>query len=242
MMTNNNKYDLTLILSFYNEGATVSLNIKKLISLLNRSPLKYEMILIDDKSQDQSAKLIQKTIQGKNNCRFIQHQKNVGRGGSITEGIKLAQGMVVGFIDTDLEISPAKIPEAVNIILSNQADIVTGLRKYEFRFLALHRFFLTKGYHYLVSLVLSLPLKDTETGFKFFKRTKILPILAKTKDKRWFWDTEIMALSYEAKLKIIEIPVEYKHREDKKTSVKLVHDSFDYLIKLIKFRLNILGR
>lgn len=228
--------DLSLILTLYKEGVIVKSSLARLLELLGKSKLNFEIILIDDASPDETSFLARQATYGKENCRFYKNQKNVGRGGTVSRGIRLAKGKVVGFIDTDLEISPEKIPQAVRLILNGQADVVSGMRTYKFHPSLLFRFILSRGYHLLVRLCLPLPLKDTETGFKFFNREKILPVLAKVEDKRWFWDTEIMALSYQANLKIKEIPVLFKKRLDKKSSVKLFQDSLDYFKKLIKLR------
>lgn len=73
--------------------------------------------------------------------------------------------------------------------------------------------------------VLGVPLQDTETGYKFFNRKKILPIMKRTMHNGWFWDTEIMALAYRAGLRIREEPVLFIRRLDKKSSVRLLHDA-----------------
>ena len=83
--------------------------------------------------------------------------------------------------------------------------------------------------------MLKIPVKDTETGYKFFNRERILPILTKATDPGWFWDTEVMALSYHANLKIVELPCLFIRRSDKKSSVKIFRDSFEYFSKLVKF-------
>ena len=149
--------------------------------------------------------------------------------------IEKSEGDIVGYIDTDLELSPIFIPEAVRSIREG-ADMAIGTRIYTVGAWNFTRAILTKGYIFLVRNILSLDYKDTEAGFKFFKKKKIMPILKKVEDKRWFFDTEIVARSHKAGLKIAEIPVLYLPRHDRKSSVNLVRDSVEYFMKLISFR------
>jgi hypothetical protein len=84
--------------------------------------------------------------------------------------------------------------------------------------------------------VLRVPLNDTETGFKFFRREKILPVLGRTEDRGWFWDTEIMVRAHHAGLTIIEIPALFIRRFDKRSSLHPFGDTLDYARKLWRFR------
>ena len=115
-------------------------------------------------------------------------------------------------------------------------DVATAKRNYTFRIRSIDRYLLSKGYSRLVKWVLGFPLQDTETGFKFFNRAKILPVLEKTHDQKWFWDTEIMVRSYLAGLKIIEIPTLFIRRFDKQSTVNPLRDSVEYLVKLFRFK------
>lgn len=229
------KLDLSLVLTCYNEGSILEKSVSEIEDVLGISKLSYELIFVDDKSKDESRKVIASLVKGGKNRRYVFHKVNKGRGGAVASGIKIARGEVVGFIDTDLEVSPVYIPYFVKKILTGEADGVTGYRIYREGILSIHRSILSKGYSYLVGKMLNIQYVDTETGYKFFKKRKILPVLKKTKNKRWFWDTEIMTYSYYEGLKILEIPVLFLRRFDKKSSVNIFRDTFDYFINLSRF-------
>lgn len=229
------KLDLSLVLTCYNEGSILEKSVSEIEDVLSITKLSYELIFVDDKSKDESRRIIASLVKGGKNRRFIFHKVNKGRGGAVVSGIKVARGEVVGFIDTDLEVSPVYIPYFVKKILTGEADGVTGYRIYREGVLSIHRSILSKGYSYLVGKMLNIQYVDTETGYKFFKKRKILPVLKKTKNKRWFWDTEIMTYSYYEGLKILEIPVLFLRRFDKKSSVNIFRDTFDYFINLSRF-------
>jgi hypothetical protein len=94
----------------------------------------------------------------------------------------------------------------------------------------------SRGYNWLMKKMLGVDLRDTEAGFKFFNREKILSILDKVENPHWFWDTEIMALSYYSQLNIIEMPTLFVRRADKKSTVRVLPDVWHYLKSLYSFR------
>jgi hypothetical protein len=83
---------------------------------------------------------------------------------------------------------------------------------------------------------LAVDLKDPETGYKFFKRERVLALLDQVQCEGWFWDTEIMVRALIAGLTIREVPCLFVRRYDKASSVKLVADSLDYARNLWRFR------
>ena len=191
--------DLSLILPCYNEGEHLAKSIPKIISVLENSNNSYELILIDDKSTDNTTDLIKKINKKNPKIRTYFHDKNQGRGATVVDGLRLAKGKIAGFIDVDLEVSPGYLPEIVDKLKDNNLDVIVGHRHYPFSFFPLNnlmRFLSTKIYSFIVKNILGLPIHDTESGYKFFKRRKILKVLPKIIDKHWFWDTEILARSH----------------------------------------------
>lgn len=229
------KINVSLILACYNEGPTFEKSVSQIIVACQKLKKGWEIIFVDDKSVDETKKTIEKFSKNLKNSRAIFHRQNMGRGKSVTDGMKVARGDICGYLDVDLEVSQNYIPLFISEIESG-ADMVIGKRYYEKGIDAISRLVASKGYSFLVKTLLNLPVTDTEAGYKFFRRRKILPILAKVDDKRWFWDTEICARAYWAGLKISEIPVLFIRRSDKKSTVNLLSDTLSYLKNLISFR------
>lgn len=230
------KPDISLVIACYNEEQLLSKSVSRITSVLDDSVFSYELIFVDDKSRDGTREIIASLVKKNKNFRAVYHDVNQGRGKTVRDGIVVAKGQVVGFIDIDLEVSPVYVTQFVRMILNKKADVVTGLRVYREGVTSLHRSILSRGYSWLVRTILGIPLQDTETGYKFFNRKKILPIVKKTKSNGWFWDTEIMTFVHYAGLKIREEPVLFIRRFDKKSSVRLIHDTVEYLINIVAFR------
>jgi hypothetical protein len=92
----------------------------------------------------------------------------------VTDGFRAARGTVAGYLDVDLEVHARYVPSLVRAIAQG-ADIATVRRVYAFQLRALDRYFMSRGYSFLVRRMLDLPFHDTETGYKFFRRDRVLP-------------------------------------------------------------------
>lgn len=231
------KVDLSVILACYNEEDILEESFHEICDILDATKYAYEIIFVDDYSQDRTRIIIDDLIKrhpGK--ClRKIYHEKNIGRGFAVSNGIRQAKGRIVGFIDVDLEVHVHYLPHLA-MKIDKGYDVAVGWRTYKLKWGSIRRYVATKSYKWLVNKLLKLPLNDTETGIKFFNRERILPILEEVEDRHWFWDTEIMTRSYYRNLKICEIPVLFLRRRDKNSKVRLFHDSLRQFISLWKFR------
>ena len=225
----------SLILACYNEGPTLEKSVYNIVSELEKLKINWEIVFVEDKSTDDTREKTIKLCQSIKNSRLLLHKKNLGRGKAVSDGLVLARGTICGYMDVDCEISPVYIATFIKKIQQG-SDVVIARRHYQSSYKNLTREVSSKGYALLLRVALSLPLEDTEAGFKFFNRNKILPVLATTRDFGWFWDTEICARSYLAGLRISQVDVKFKKREDKKSTVKVFSDSRDYAKKLWVFR------
>lgn len=228
--------DLSLVLACYNEAPIFVNSVARIVNTLRLSRHSFELIFVDDKSTDNTPHLINEACKRYPQCYSLFHRVNCGRGKTLADGIKMAKGKVVGYIDIDLEVSPIYIPEMVQVILSGRSDVVIGKRIYRTTFVSLPREILSLGYRLFADFMVSTGRLDTETGYKFFNRKKIIPLLSYVHHPHWFWDTEIMVYARQKGLRIIEVPVLYLRRFDKKSSVRPIHDSIDYLLSLWRFR------
>ncbi|MFT7667936.1 MAG: glycosyltransferase involved in cell wall biosynthesis [Planctomycetota bacterium] len=236
-------YDLSLVIACYNEEGHLLESVREVVRTLSATHYTWELIFIDDCSSDRTRELLAQIVKDKDNMRLVLHETNLGRGGTVTEGFKLSNSRIVGFIDIDLEVHSLYIPP---MLLSIDAgyDCATAYRIYKVRLNPEHllRHILSRGYRVLFRAMLNVPLRDTETGFKFFRREAVLPVLAETQHAGWFWDTEVMVLAHLHGLKIDEIPCLFIQRPDKESTVRVVQDTRDYLKALFSFRKRLLNR
>jgi glycosyltransferase AglD len=232
--------DLTLIIPCYNESTHIERSLAELALVLSTCNLDYEIVVIDDVSQDDTRAKLERLAALDSRICLRPNERNLGRGGTVMQGIRTSTARVAGFIDIDLSTHPVYVPYLTRLILDDKAEVATCRRTYKVELRVLHRVFhrllLSHGYRHFSRLMFGHPLKDTETGFKFFDREKILPILDRITDHHWFWDTEVMVYAHRAGYRIIEVDSLFVRRPEKPSTVKILRDVIGYLRSAFRFR------
>ena len=234
-MLADDQIDLSVVLPCYNERVVIEESTAEIVRVLETTRLAWEIIFVDDVSKDDAVARAERLCAADPRLRLIRHARNTGRGRTATDGMRAARGRIVGFLDIDLEVPARYIPPAVEAIRAG-AEVVCAWRIYLPNLALLHREILSKGYGKLVRSQLGLPLRDTEAGFKFFDRARILPILDLSRNPGWFWDTEVMARAYFAGLRIVELPAVFVKRNEVPTTVRIIPDTIEYWRQLRRFR------
>ena len=233
---------LSLVLACYNEAQHLESSFAEIRDTLAQTKWPYEVIFVDDLSRDRTREILGSLVAAHPglDLRVILHEGNRGRGATVTDGFRAARGEIAGYLDIDLEVHCRYVPSLVRAI-EDGADIATVRRIYAFQVRALDRYVMSRGYSFLVRRLLRLPFRDTETGYKFFRRERVLPLLDAIEDGGWFWDTEFMARAHRRGLRVVEIPGAYVRREDKVSTVRGLRDSARYFARLLCLRRRLLG-
>lgn len=228
---------LSLIIPTYKDAPHLRASVAEIMKVLEMLRCDWEIVFVNDASPDNCREIIQDMLanDATGRLRFVDHEKNTGRGRAVHDGFLAARGEFCGFIDVDLEV-PAIYILSMVLALQAGADVACARRIYKLRPGILHRAVLSRGYSFVSNLLLQNNMPDTEAGYKFFRREKVLPVVETCEDPGWFWDTEIMLRCQMAGLKIEFPPTLFLRRADKATTVRLVHDVIEYWRRLLKFR------
>jgi glycosyltransferase involved in cell wall biosynthesis len=229
--------EISVVLACYNEEGHLLESFREIRDTLDDMRRPYEIVFVDDVSRDRTREVIRQIVEAHPDvdCRVILHETNTGRGRAVTDGFRAARGAVAGYLDVDLEVHSRYIPALVRAI-ERGADVATLRRIYAFQARSLDRYFMSRGYSWLVRRMLDVPLQDTETGYKFFRRATVMPLLDEVEDPGWFWDTEFMVRAVRRGLTVVEVPGAYIRRFDKKSTVSGIRDSIQYFGRLVSFR------
>lgn len=228
---------LSVVVACYNEEEVLAKSFAEILDVLDDFGRPYEIVFVDDVSRDRTRQILRELVAGHPSVpiQLILHDRNRGRGATVTDGFRAARGEIVGYLDVDLEVHARYIPSLVRAI-EKGADVATVRRIYAFQLRSLDRYFMSRGYSYLVRKLLGTALHDTETGYKFFRRERLLPVLDEIRDPGWFWDTEFMIRAERRGLRVAEVPGAYVRRFDKTSTVSGLRDSARYFGKLLAFR------
>ncbi len=124
------KRRLSIVVPLYNEELNVKPLIKKVEDALASYPDQWELILINDGSNDNTRKTLDESAKtGESTIRPIHLQRNFGQTAAMQAGIDAARGDVVVTMDGDLQNDPIDIPRLVNRMFDEDLDMVAGWRK-----------------------------------------------------------------------------------------------------------------
>lgn len=124
----NNTPDVSVVVPIYNEVESLPQLVDTIAQTLQTSQLSYEIICVDDGSQDGSVELLQELATNRRDLKAVILRRNYGQTPAMAAGFNYAQGKVIVTLDGDLQNDPADIPLLLNK-LDEGFDLVSGWRK-----------------------------------------------------------------------------------------------------------------
>ena len=124
--------DISVVVPLYNEDESLPELSAWIERVMLAHDYSYEIILVDDGSDDTSWEVIEQLHLQNDNIRGIKFQRNYGKSAALNEGFKAAKGNVVITMDADMQDSPDEIPGLYNMIMVEGYDMVSGWKKVRF--------------------------------------------------------------------------------------------------------------
>lgn len=121
--------DLSIVISLLNEDESLPELIQWIESVMKKEGYRYEIIMVDDGSTDNSWKIIKDLSEKNPAIRGISFRRNYGKSAALYHGFKAAEGRVVVTMDADLQDSPEEIPEMYRMVVEDGWDIVSGWKQ-----------------------------------------------------------------------------------------------------------------
>lgn len=237
---------LSIIIPAYNEKDNLKAGVLELLEkYLSGQKYSYEVVIVDDGSTDGSSEMIEKFISKKPKYKLIKN-KHTGKAIAVMTGLLESEGDIGLFTDMD-QATPISEVEKLLPLFDQDFDIVIGSRKGR-KGAPLIRKMMAFGFSIIRSVILGLPFRDTQCGFKAFNRKSIETIFPILKD-RWRkhllekkaavnagFDVETLFLAKKMGFKIKEVTVDWHHVGTER--VQVVKDSIDAVVDILKIRLN----
>ena len=225
---------LSIIIPVFNEEKTI-IQILKKISKNSTDKVKYEIIVIDDGSTDQTKKLLEDNKNLYN--KLLVNDYNKGKGYSVKRGIENSTGSHIIFQDADLEYDPADIKKFEKIFLEFDADGIIGSRFVYSDYTRSHNILNKIGNHILTlffNILYNTTFTDIYSCYFAFKKDKIDVNLLKTEG--FEQHAEILCQVIKNGNKFYEVPISYNGRNASEGKKIKAHHFFIVLYQIFKQR------
>jgi glycosyltransferase involved in cell wall biosynthesis len=169
MQTNKGTYSglsISVVLPAHNEGKNLPAILPEAIQTLSQLDLDYEVIVVDDGSDDDTKKVGEEFSSQNSRVRLISHQRNLGYGAALTTGFRASRKDLVFFMDSDRQFSIQDITKLLPFV--GDFDIVAGYRIK--RQDPWYRVMIGRTYNLLVITLFGVRLKDIDCAFKIYHR------------------------------------------------------------------------
>lgn len=195
---------VSVIVPVYNEVE----NLDDLLRAVVASPVKKEIIVVDDGSTDGTREKL-RALPAIDELTILFHERNCGKGASIRTALAHARGEYVLIQDSDLEYDPSDYPALLAPLESGEANVVYGVRPDRpERGL---RFFLgAKFLTHLTNLLYGADIHDEATCYKVLRRSVLAQM--ELECRRFEFCPEVTAKLCRMHEKIAEVPISYHPR------------------------------
>ena len=200
---------VSVIIPAYNEGRIIFASIEETIRVFDEFGCKYEIIVVDDGSPDNTYKEALRAAQRHSRVTVKQLKTNRGKGRALKVGFRRSSGDYVVFLDADMELHPAQVQTLFDIMRLDDADVVIGSKRHPNSRLnyPLDRKIISNVYFFMIKILFGLPIRDTQTGLKLFRYDVLRKVFPRILVKAFGYDLEILVNVHRLGFRIAEAPV-----------------------------------
>ena len=199
---------LSLVVPVYNQENEVKNCIRKIKEILDNTKFKYELIVVNDGSTDDTLKQLRDIKNSFPNLKIISYQNNKGKGCAVKKGILETSGDVVIFLDGDLDINSDCIIKYINELADCDLVIASKAHPNSKVDCPILRRFLSRMFNFFVRTFTGIKLRDTQSGLKVARGDVLRKIFEIISVKRYAFDVELLTIASLLELKIKEMPIE----------------------------------
>ncbi len=239
---------LSIVFPVYNEESRLGPSLKHILHFIKKKKFKIEIIFVDDGSKDHSCDLINKFISNYKNIKkknkvkmhIIKSKINLGKGSALKLGVKKAKYEWILTTDIDMSVSLFQIFDWLEKKFINKKYFVYfGSRTHEKSIVKRNFFRKILGgiMRFIVSLILKIKMKDTQCGYKLYRKKIAKLVFSKLKNYGFNHDLEIILFLKFRKIGIIELPVNWIHKSNSRLNI--FYDPVKMFFGILLMRLNL---
>lgn len=193
----------------YNEGACIYDNITTTVDVLSTAGLAFEIVVVDDGSSDDTLAEIERAAADIPNVTGARNPYNMGKGMALRTGYDHSSGGIIIFLDADLDLHPGQITTLIDQLECGPYDVITTSKHHPDSNLhyPLQRKCVSWGYYQIIKVLFNLPVRDTQTGLKVFRREVLDSVFHRLLVKAYAYDVELLAVAVRFGYRVREMPV-----------------------------------
>ena len=166
--------NISIVVPLYNEEESLPELVAWIDRVMQENKYSYEVLLVDDGSNDRSWEVVEK-LSAENNCvKGIKFRRNYGKSAALNVGFDAAQGDVVITMDADLQDSPDEIPDLYRMITEEKFDLVSGWKRK--RYDPITKTIPTKLFNWATRRMSKVKLHDFNCGLKAYRNAVVKSI------------------------------------------------------------------
>jgi glycosyltransferase involved in cell wall biosynthesis len=176
----------------------------------------FEIIIVDDGSTDNTPRETARARAEFDNVKVVRLPENRGKGNAFKRGFQASSMEVVCSLDADLDVHPYQVGRLKEEMERTGADVVVGSKRHprsELDYPNIRKFYSTI-YYVLIFLLFRLPVKDTQTGIKLFRREVLARALPRLVSMQYVLDLELLLVANHMEYKIAEAPVKISFQRE----------------------------
>jgi glycosyltransferase involved in cell wall biosynthesis len=238
---------ISIVIPAYNEEQRLPASLDKIVAFLKEKNYKSEIIVVDDGSSDKTLEVVKDYSTHNHSVakiRIIQNPRNMGKGYSVRNGMLQAAGRLILFTDADLSAPIEEAPKLIDPILRGECDVAIGSRGLKESVIPVRQPILRelsgRIFNLFVRAISGLKIKDTQCGFKAFRREAAAEAFTWQTIYGFGFDVEVLYIAQQRGWRIREVPVVWRNVLG--TKVRVLSDSWVMFWDLFKIRLNHLQR
>lgn len=198
---------VSVVLPAYQLGRVLDENLRRVLAAVGEIP-SAQVVVVDDGSDDDTPSVVAAVAAADPRLEVVTHATNRGKGEALVSGWRASTGDVVVFLDADLDLPPEQVPRLLGLL--ERADVVVGSKRLAMSQGNYPRFrtFLSRLYAASTSRIFRLPVDETQTGLKLFRRQVLDRVLPEIRLLGYAFDLELLVRAHRLGYTIEETPVE----------------------------------
>lgn len=226
---------LSIVIPAFNEERRLPDTLRRLATFLDAQPWTWEIRVVDDGSADGTALVTEEAARARPGI-VTQREPHRGKGGAVRAGLLAARGQYRFMCDADLSMPPEELPRFLPQALP-PFDVAIGSREGAGARRVgepLRRHLTGRCFNYIIRMLAVGGISDTQCGFKMFTAEAVRRIFPHATLDGWAFDVEVLCIARALGLRIVEVPIEWHHRNESQVSV--LRDSWRMFRDVLKVR------